>query len=802
MTAPAPGATEPATEPATETPVRWRPRLPGPAVWLAVLFSVMLTSVLALNGLTNAKVAADQAAAEPAGTATVPDTLLNGGPVISAAPGGLESRRLPDRTIALTFDDGPDPRWTPEVLAVLRKHRVPATFFVVGSVSAQHPELLRAIRDQGSALGVHSFTHPDLTTVSGLQAGTELGDTQLVINGAVRESTYLLRPPYSSTPRAIDDPHYASLRETAEDGYTTVLTDYDSEDWRHPGIDAIVANSTPPDGRGGVVLMHDAGGDRSETVAALDRLIPTLKAQGYRFTTPTEAVGLPAPDRPVGPVPYLLGQGLMVAVDTAGIVVSTLTWMLLVLGGLVLSRLVLMMVVAARHRRRRDPRRFRWGPPVTEPVSVIVPAYNEKENIAATIRSLVASDHPVEVVVVDDGSDDGTADIAEGLGLPNVRVVRQPNGGKPSALNNGIAHARYRLVVMIDGDTVFERETVRRLVQPFADPTVGAVSGNAKVAANAAGRRRLIASWQHIEYVIGFNVDRRVYDLLRCMPTIPGAVGAFRRDVLLAVGGVSDDTLAEDTDVTMAVCRRGWRVVYEETARAWTEAPATLGQLWRQRYRWSYGTMQSMWKHRRAVFHRGPSGRFGRMGLAQLAAFQIVLPVLAPLVDLFLVYGLLFLDPVKTLGAWGGMLGLQLCGAVFAFRLEREKLGVLWLLPVQQLVYRQLMYAVLIRSVVTAVAGIRLRWQKLRRVGGLDELVGGAPADLLPLPPARGVRPGASPGRLGPPGPGRPGPGGPVPGRPGTGGPGTGGPVPGGPVPLRPPVPAVDAGPVPARRLP
>ena len=729
-------AAEPASEPAADPSSRRRLRLPGPSAWLLVITSLLVICILVLNGLTNAKVAGDQDAAAPAGTATVPQSLLDGGPVVSAGPDGLVSRRLPDRTVALTFDDGPDPRWTPEVLAVLRKYHVPATFFVIGSVASRHPELLRAIRAQGSALGVHTFTHPDLPSVSRVRADVEVGDTQLVINGAVGESTYLFRPPYSSSPRAIDDPHYTSLRANADDGYTSVFTDFDSQDWRQPGIDAVVDHSTPPPGQGGVVLMHDAGGDRTETVAALDRLIPRLEAQGYRFTTPAEAVGLPAPDQPVSTVQRLLGRGLMVAVDLAGTTVSALTWMLLIVGGLVLLRLVVMIVVAGRHRRRRRPGRHRWGPTVTEPVSVIVPAYNEKENIAATIRSLVASTHPVEVLVVDDGSSDDTAEIARSLRLPNVRVLQQPNRGKPAALNNGIAHARHRLVVMIDGDTVFEPDTIGRLVQPFADPRVGAVSGNAKVAATASGRRGLIAAWQHIEYVIGFNIDRRVYDVLRCMPTIPGAVGAFRRDVLLAVGGVSDDTLAEDTDLTMAICRAGWHVVYEETARAWTEAPATLGQLWRQRYRWSYGTMQSMWKHRRAVVSRGASGHFGRAGLTQMVLFQILLPLLAPLVDVFLVYGLLFLDPVKTLAAWGGMLGLQLIGAVYAFRLEREKLRVLWLLPLQQIVYRQLMYAVLIRSLVSAAAGIRLRWQKLRRVGGLDHLLDPA-ADLLPAPPPR-----------------------------------------------------------------
>jgi len=261
---------------------------------------------------------------------------------------------------------------------------------------------------------------------------------------------------------------------------------------------------------------------------------------------------------------------------------------------------------------------------------------------------------------------------------------------------------------------------VRRLVQPFADRRVGAVAGNAKI----ANRNSMLGRWQHIEYVIGTNVDRRVYDLLHCMPTVPGAVGAFRRSALREVGGVSDDTLAEDTDLTIELIRAGWRVVCEPSAVAYTEAPSTIGQLWRQRYRWSYGTMQAMWKHRRAVLERGPSGRFGRWGLAHLALFQVTLPLLAPLVDVLLVYGILFLDPLKTAAAWGAVLGVQLAGAYYAFRLDREKTRVLWALPVQQFVYRQLMYAVLIQSIITAAGGIRLGWHKLHRTGGLDALVG------------------------------------------------------------------------------
>jgi len=317
--------------------------------------------------------------------------------------------------------------------------------------------------------------------------------------------------------------------------------------------------------------------------------------------------------------------------------VAALEWSLLVGGGLVLLRLVVMTAVALQHGRR-SRRRVARRPALARPpgpVSVVVPAFNEAATIVSTVRSLVASEHPVEVVVVDDGSTDGTADAVEALRLPGVQVVRKPNGGKPSALNVGIAAARHDLVVLMDGDTVFEPATVGHLVGPFADPRVGAVAGNARV----ADRRSIVARWQHIEYVIGFNIDRRVQDAWGVVTTVPGAIGAYRREALVDVGGVSDDTLAEDTDLTIALGRAGWRVVYEPAARAWTDAPSSFAQLWRQRYRWSYGIMQSLWKHRHAVVERGRSGHVGRVGLLLTGLFQVLLPLLAPMVDVYLVYG-------------------------------------------------------------------------------------------------------------------------------------------------------------------
>ncbi|SOD86203.1 glycosyltransferase [Streptomyces sp. Ag109_G2-15] len=692
-----------------------RPRLPLRHL-LAILVLCATLAMLMLRGYVHNEILADHRVRPEAASDKVPEKILDGGPVIDTRGGRADSLRVPDHRIVLTFDDGPDPTWTPKVLDILKKHRAHAVFFVTGSMTSRYPDLVRRMVAEGHEVGLHTFDHPDLSYHSTQRIDWELSQNQLALAGAAGIRSSLFRPPYSSSADAMDDRSWPVTEYVGSRGYLTVVNDTDSEDWRRPGVEEIIRRATPHGGKGAVVLMHDSGGDRHQTVQALDRFLPRLQQQGYAFQTLTEALKAPSADTPVTGLELWKGKAWVLLVKASDHITGFLVVGLAVIGFLVFARFGLMLLLSAVHARRTRRRGFRWGErPVTEPVSVLVPAYNEAKCIEDTVRSLMRSEHPIEVLVIDDGSTDGTARIVEGLGLPDVRVIRQLNAGKPAALNRGLANARYDLVVMMDGDTVFEPATVRELVQPFADPRVGAVAGNAKV----GNKDTLIGAWQHIEYVMGFNLDRRMYDVLRCMPTIPGAVGAFRRSALERVGGMSDDTLAEDTDITMALHRDGWRVVYAEKARAWTEAPESVQQLWSQRYRWSYGTMQAIWKHRRALFERGPSGRFGRVGLPLVSLFMVVAPLLAPLIDIFLVYGLVFGPTEKTIAAWFGVLAVQAACAAYAFLLDREPLTPLISLPLQQILYRQLMYVVLLQSWITALTGGRLRWQKLRRTGGI-----------------------------------------------------------------------------------
>ncbi|MDI2031467.1 glycosyltransferase [Saccharopolyspora sp. TS4A08] len=647
----------------------------------------------------------------PSGTRQfVPPTAFDGGSVID--PREPTVRPVPPRTVALTFAEGPDPQWTPRVLDVLARNDVRATFFVTGAQAARNPGLIREIVDAGHEIGNRTLTRTDLREVGARRVQLELKSTDLALAGAAGITTTLAQPAHLTT-GSLDQAAWNSLLRIGNHGHQVVVPDRDSEDWRGRGPDAVLAASTPHDDRGTVLLMHDAAGP--DTVAALERLLPQLRSTGWQVDSVGAAFGLRTTTVPAGLLDRVAGSlfvGVVVASAWLADALRALLWAAAALG---ILRMVFVLVLAPVQRWRSR----RWVPPwqISQRVGVIVPAYNEQAGIAATVRTILASDHPVEVIVVDDGSTDRTAEIVEQqFGRhQHVRLIQQRNAGKAAALNTGLAAARSELVVVVDGDTILEPDAVSRLVDHFTDPSVGAVSGNVKV----GNRRTMLGRWQHIEYVIGFNLDRRVYEMLGCTPTIPGALGAFRRSAVLAVGGVSDDTLAEDTDLTMALERDGWRMAYEENAISWTEAPATAGQLWKQRYRWCYGTLQAAWKHRRSVLERGPGGRLGRLGLPYLLVFQVLLQVIAPVVDVAAFFALLSADGRTFALTWLAFLAMQLLPGIIAFRMDGERLRPLWALPLQQVAYRQLMYLVVVQSVITAVAGARLPWQKLDRRGQL-----------------------------------------------------------------------------------
>jgi cellulose synthase/poly-beta-1,6-N-acetylglucosamine synthase-like glycosyltransferase/peptidoglycan/xylan/chitin deacetylase (PgdA/CDA1 family) len=675
-----------------------------------VVITLLLLSVFAslfIEGFTKGAMQGEPAPEYPAYTDQEPvgGSILAGGP----APGPVP---LPAKTIVLTFEDGPDPTWTPRVLDVLRHEHVRATFLMTGNQVLEHPDLVRQVLREGHEIGTHGYTGADYSAVPDSLQRYERSLSSLAVVNAAGVRTSLVRPADVSLPDRVTRHEHERLQRLTAMGYVVVLTDKDAEDWRRPGVTPIVNRSIPAHGQGAVVTLRDGGGDRSQTVAALRRYIPKMRERGYQFRTVTDVLGVSARavESPAGTIEVLKSKVLVAVTRVAHGVSLTGAVILLLLAVLTVVRFAVVAMLARRHHRLGPVDNPRHQPPV----SIVVPAANEAAVIAASVRSLAASDYPVvEVIVVDDGSTDETADIVEGLGLPNVRLVRQPRGGKSVAINNGIAHASHDVIIMVDSDTVFAPYTVANLVQPLADPDVGAVSGNVKV----GNRRGLLGLWQHIEYVTLFSLDRRMLDYLDAMPIVPGAVSAFRREAITQAGGVSADTLAEDTDLTMALARAGWRIVYEQRAHAWTEAPASVAALARQRYRWSYGTLQAVWKHRGAMREHGRAGRLGRRGLAYLVLFQTLLPLAAPLVDVFALYELIFGSATLAIAFLVIFVLLHAAVASYAFRLDEEPRWPLWLLPTQQIVYRQLQYLVVLRTVTSALAGVWVGWQHMLHHG-------------------------------------------------------------------------------------
>ncbi len=641
------------------------------------------------------------------------------------------------KAIALTFDDGPDATWTPPILDALEAAHVPATFFVVGENAIEHPGLLQRIVRDGDEIGNHSYTHPNLATTGERTTTLELNATQRLIEAYTGRSTTLFRAPYfgDAEPTTMDEIAPALLAQDL--GYTVVGLHVDPNDWQRPGTDAIVrqvveqVEDASADSSRNVVLLHDGGGDRAQTVAALPRIIAILRAKGYHFVTASALVGVP---RAVA-MPVVAGRDLAaVRTDVAIFIVIAaisvlLAWLFYLAIALGMARAVLMAGLAWFQSRRERP-----TPPVFQPsVTVIIPAYNEERVIADSVARVLASDYPgLHVIVADDGSKDGTSAVVRARfdDDPRVTLLTLANGGKAAALNRALLQAEGEVIIALDADTQFETTTIARLARWFADPALGAVAGDARV----GNRVNLVTRWQAVEYITAQNLERRALAGFDAMTVVPGAVGAWRRAALDAVGGYPEDTLAEDQDLTIAIQRAGWRVTYDPNAVAWTEAPETFKALAKQRYRWAFGTLQCLWKHR-AILRTGKPAGLARIGLPQAWLFQIAFAAVSPLIDLALLLSIVGTAVRVAQHGWAqtsgdvSQMGLYwlcftaidvACGWV-AYRLDGNKARYpAHLLVAQRLVYRQIMYWVVLRAIASAIGGFVVGWGKLERTGSVQ----------------------------------------------------------------------------------
>jgi peptidoglycan-N-acetylglucosamine deacetylase len=718
----------------SEDPSLWRIWGRGAKLDSANLRAIPAGTNIDLEGKGEILEVTGQPAAGARTVATNAQTMITGETFSSVpTPFVIDRAGYKPGLVALTFDDGPDPVWTPKILDILKRENVPATFFVIGENAVSEPGIVRRIVAEGHEIGNHSFTHPNLGEERPDTARLEIAATERAIESITGHSTRLFRAPFMGDAEPSTPDELGAVLSAQNLGYMSIGLHVDPLDWQEPSADTIVARTvagvtgTDEFSSGQVVLLHDAGGDRQATVDALPRIIEELRAKGYRFV-PVSALADMTPAQ-VNP--------LMHTDPLADRVVFTTTFVLgRVLGALFMVAITLGIVraIALAWFARADARRRTVPPPIDEArfVSVLIPAFNEAKVIAATVaRVLESQSVAIEVIVIDDGSHDGTGDIVEAAfgSDPRVRLLRLVNSGKARALNAGLELARGDIVIALDADTQFEALTIARLARWFADPAIGAVAGNAKV----GNRVNLVTRWQALEYVTAQNLERRALSWFDAITVVPGAVGAWRMTALSACGGYPADTLAEDQDLTIAVQRAGWRVVYDQEAIAWTEAPQNFRGLMQQRYRWAFGTLQCLWKHR-AILATGKPRGLARVGLPQAWLFQIGFGLLSPLIDLGLLVSVITtVVSVWEHGAaastaeltrlaiyWLVFSTIDLVAAWTAFRLEpAENKNLLWLLLPQRFGYRQMMYYVVMRAVGAALQGPSVGWGKLDRTAAV-----------------------------------------------------------------------------------
>ena len=648
------------------------------------------------------------------------------------------------KKLVLTFDDGPDPVYTPQVLDILSREHVPATFFLVGLNAENNIPLVKRIYREGHEIGNHTFTHPNIAKVSKKRAILEMEATRLLIECITGHSTIMFRAPFN----ADFEPHKAEelipVAIAREKNYLDIGESIDPLDWE-PGTpaDSIVARVirhkaelTKLDLSGNIILLHDAGGDsRAATVEALPQIIHYFKERGYTFTTVADLLGKTKDDL-MPPVPkgsgYYLIQLNYYLAEFGYLGGHFLFALFVVFIILSLARILTLAVMATREyiREKRLSLQSFWTSNGTNAplVSIIVPAYNEEVNAVSSLNNLLKADYPnFEIIFVDDGSKDETYKrVHEAFAdHPKVKVFRKQNGGKASALNFGIQQSAAEFVVCIDADTKLLPEAASKLMLHFSSnrndlqgQEVGAVAGNVKV----GNQVNLLTRWQSIEYVTSQNFERKAFAWVNAITVVPGAVGAFRKKAIEDAGGFTTDTLAEDCDLTVRILRRNYRIENEPAALAMTEAPETLKMFFKQRFRWSFGVMQTFWKNRDALFNWRYRS-LGFIAMPNILIFQYIIPSVIPIADIFMIIGLISQNFAKIGTYYLLFMLVDVAVALLAYSFEKErKINLLWLIP-QRLIWRWLMWYVLFKAFRRAIKGELQHWGVLKRTGNVKEIM-------------------------------------------------------------------------------
>jgi peptidoglycan-N-acetylglucosamine deacetylase len=654
--------------------------------------------------------------------------------------------------VAITFDDGPDPQWTPKMLDVLKREHATATFFLIGNQADKYSSITKRIYAEGNEIGNHTFTHPDISELSKTMVKLELNLTESLFASRLGIRTLLFRPPYSIDAEPDTEDEVRPLEISESLGYIAVGDKIDPNDWKdnpRPSAQQIadfVLEHLPPCAPtdrqcGNIILLHDGGGNRSHTVQALPMIIEGARAKGVEIVSVSDLL-------------HKTRAAIMPPIARNELWSAWLTWLgfwmygaglrfialIFFVGDLLMTGRLLFIGAFALYDRLRA-RRTGFGEDVFSPkVAVLIPAYNEEKVIERTIRAALRSSYRnLRVIVIDDGSKDRTLEVAKEafrreVAGGRVLILTKPNSGKADALNFGLQHLRpdEEIFVGIDADTVIARDAVALLVPHFANHKVGAVAGNAKV----GNRVNLWTRWQALEYITSQNFERRALNTLGAVSVVPGAIGAWRVSAVREVRAFHTDTVAEDADLTMALLQNGYRVEYEDMALAYTEAPISANGLMRQRFRWSFGILQAVFKHRQAFARKGV---LGWVALPNIIIFQILLPLVSPFIDIMFTAGVIWyfvqkhFHPESTSPAdfqrlvifFGMFLVIDFITSAIAFALERSTpdtredswlLSQVWL---QRFAYRQLFSIVLFKTVKRAIDGKPFAWDKLERTAAV-----------------------------------------------------------------------------------
>ncbi len=645
-----------------------------------------------------------------------------------------------EKKIVLSFDDGPDPKYTPRILDILSREKIPATFFMLGKKAKENPEIVRRIYNEGHEIGNHTFSHPHLDQITRFRANIELDYTRRAIENVTGHSTILFRAPYSYNNEPDTLGELMPFLLARDHQYLSVGESIDPRDWQKgTTTDSIIDRLKNQPMWGNIVLLHDAGGDRTTTIDALPKIIQHYRAQGYQFVTVAGLLGKKREDvmPSVGGNQVALGQSDKWLSGVVFRLNNWLTWLFYWSIWLSIGRIVCVGVLACiqKYRDEREKKKQLVSNLGTPAISIIVPAYNEEMNAVESVRSLLNQDYPnFEILFIDDGSKDNTYNVVKEAFKDSLRVkvFTKPNGGKASALNFGIAQSKNDFVVGIDADTQLVPEALTELLKGFSDAHVGAVAGNVQV----GNQVNILTRWQAVEYTTAQNFDRMAFDVLNCITVVPGAIGGFRRTAIQEAGGFTTDTLAEDCDLTMRILRKGWRVKQNNAAMAITEAPESFAQFRKQRFRWSFGVMQAFWKNKDALLQRRYKC-LGMIALPNILFFQLFLPLFAPIADGILLYELFTGGGGDMLQLYLIFMGVDLSCALLAFTfdgiirwktlLERKtwlnpskwKLWLILLLFPQRLVYRPIMYVILFKSYIKALKGELMGWGVLKRTGNI-----------------------------------------------------------------------------------